>query len=204
MKKFPLFLLVLFTGLSLQASTRISSNYSITAEVTDGGGLRTASASYTNDGEIDETGGLTSSTTPNETAKTGYIGQLYDVEGLSLTAPQQTVNAGATLQFSADEVLDDATLLSISNNAITWSVSNPSVATIDSGGLVTASSPAQNTSVNIQGSYQGFTITYALTVLGSAASLAVDTPTMPAWALIVMGGLLLLLGQRTFSKDSIS
>lgn len=80
----------------LHAGPRTSASYSISTDTTGAGGKRTTSASYTNDGNAGGVAGTSTVTSPAETAKSGYIGQLYDVTDLILTAASLNVNEGAT------------------------------------------------------------------------------------------------------------
>ena len=97
----------------LQAGSRTSANYSIATDTADGGGKRATSASYTNDGSAGLIAGMSSVASPSETAKHGYIAQLYDVVGFTVDASPSTVNEGATRQVFGAHLLDDGTLLAI-------------------------------------------------------------------------------------------
>ncbi len=133
-------------------------------EVVDGGGRRSTSASYTNDGSVGGVAG-TSTAAPAQTAKAGFVGQLYDVTGLALNAPALNLNEGATLQLSAWQLLDDASYLGVASNAVSWSVATGPVTGISTGGLATAGNVYQNTAATVEGSFLGFTGSLGLTVL---------------------------------------
>ena len=109
-KIFASLLATLAGGLSasLHAGPRTSPSYAILTDNADTGGRRATSASYTNDGSAGGVAGLSTVAAPAETAKHGYIGQLYDVTGLLLSATPTTVNEGGTLPLSAAQLLDDA------------------------------------------------------------------------------------------------
>lgn len=97
----PCALVLLLSAAALHAGPRTSTNYSLTADTADGGGRRTSSASYTNDGSVGGIAGLAAVAAPAETVKHGYIGQLYEIAGLMLSAtPVTTVNEGGTLQLA--------------------------------------------------------------------------------------------------------
>jgi hypothetical protein len=72
------------------AGPRTSANYTIVADVADGGGQRVASANYTNDGSAGGVTGISAVPAPSATAKHGYIGQLYEVTALQLVAAPTT------------------------------------------------------------------------------------------------------------------
>ncbi len=147
------------------AQTRTSASYSITTETINGGGARTASANYTNDGSIGGITGISTVAAPAETAKHGYIGQLYDVTGLVVVPAASSAYENATLQLIARQVLDDASLLAVSANSVAWGVVSGPITGISSSGLATAGTVVQDTSATVQGSYQGFTGSTTFTVL---------------------------------------
>lgn len=147
------------------AGTRSSANYSVPADTTDAGGSRTTSAAYTIDGSIGGIGGVGTVGAPATTAKHSYIGQLYEVTGLALTASPTNVNEGATRQLAAQAVLDDATALTITPASVGWSVLNGPVSSITPAGLATAANVYQDTVATVQGSYLTRVATLGLLVL---------------------------------------
>ena len=159
--------LVLFAALTAaaHAGPRTSANYTIATDTADTGGKRTTSASYTNDGSVGGVAGLSTVAAPAETAKSGYIGQLYEVTGLTLTAASLNVNETATLQLAAWQVLDDATFLAVPAASVVWSVANGPLTGISASGLATAGVVFQNTSATAQGVYLGDTGTLGLTIV---------------------------------------
>jgi len=117
------------------------------------------------DGSVGGFGGI-SSTTP-DTAKHGYIGQLYDVVGVSVTGTPDTVNETATSQLTGAAVLDDDTLLALSSSEIAWGTAVYPLASIDGNGLATASAVYATTNATFTGSYQGGSGSGLLTVIDS-------------------------------------
>lgn len=159
------FVLCALPSLSL-AGQRISADYSITTDTADAGGRHSASNSYTNDGSVGGTAtGLSAATSFNEKLKIGYIGQLYDVFALQLIATPSTIDESGTRQLAASTLLDDATSLSLSPSAVSWSVRSGPLTSINSSGLTTAATVAQDTEAQVQGSYAGLTGTMSLIVL---------------------------------------
>ena len=152
-------------SLAAMAASRTSANYSIATDTTDAGGKRATSASYTNDASAGAVAGLSTVAAPAETAKHGYIGQLYDVTGLTLTAVSLNVNETATRQLSGVQLLDDLTTHAVPAASITWSIVSGPLSSINSNGLATAATVYQNTAATAQGSYAGDIGTLALTVL---------------------------------------
>jgi uncharacterized delta-60 repeat protein len=142
-----------------------STDYQKLAQAMDGGGSRGGSANYTHDGSTGGWAGLSTVASPSETAKHGYIGQLYDVTGLQLAATPATVNESATRQLTAAQVMDDATTLPVLASSITWSVQSGPLTGIDANGLATAGAVYQDTLATAQGAYAGATGSLGLTVL---------------------------------------
>jgi hypothetical protein len=162
----PLFL---FAGSAVaSAAPRSSANYAIAAEAADSGGRRTTSANYTNDGSTGLIAGASNVAAPAETAKHGYIGQLFDVTGLALNAATTNVNEGATLQLGVWQVLDDATFLTVPATSVAWSVQSGPLTGIDVDGLASAGLVYQNTAASAQGSYLGDQAVLGLTVINIA------------------------------------
>ena len=152
-------------SLTADGATRTSANYSLTTETMDSGGNRTSSANYSNDGSLGEIGGISTAAAPAETVKHSYIGQLYDVIGVALSANPTTVNEGTTRQLQAAALLDDATVLPLAPALVSWSVSSGPINSIDAGGLATAGIVYQNTPALVRGDYLGQFGTLALNVL---------------------------------------
>src|SRR5450631_1051570 len=105
------------------AGPRTSTNYTVSTDTIDAGGKRATSASYTNDGSAGGVTGISTVAAPSETAKHGYVGQLYDVTGLVVSGAP-SVNETATLQLAAAQFLDDTTTLAVSGSSVTWSTLN--------------------------------------------------------------------------------
>jgi len=151
------------------AGPRSSTNYTIITDTNDGGGTRTTSAAYTNDGSAGSIAGLGTVASPAEVARHGYAGQLYDIVGLAVNSASVSnqVNETATLQLAAWQVLDDTSYLTVNANGVAWSVVSGPVTGISSGGLATAGAVYQNTAATVQGIFGGLTGTLNLTVLDS-------------------------------------
>ena len=149
---------------SSHAGSRASANYTIATETIDAGGRRSTSANFTNDGSVGLIAGVSSAAAPAETAKHGYIGQLYEVTGLLLSATPTTVNEGAIFPLSAALLLDDATTLTVPAANVTWSVAAGPLK-IDVDGVANAGNVYQNTAATAQGNYAPYTSTLPLTVL---------------------------------------
>ena len=164
-KSIVLFASVLGTiAATLHAGPRTSAIYTVATDTADAGGRHTTSANYTNDGSVGDVAGLSTVAAPAEAAKAGYIAQLYDVTGLTLTAAQLTVNEGTTDQLAAWQALDDATFLAVPAASVGWGVTSGPLSAINTAGLATAAIVYQDAAATAQGSYLGQTGTVALTV----------------------------------------
>jgi hypothetical protein len=168
MKKFWLTLFSLGMICSVaRADTRSSASYSVATEGFDAGGNLLSSASYSVKGS---SAGLIvaigSVVNPSITNKSGYVGQLYEVQGLSVTASPSSVNETATTQLSAAALLDDLTNLPALNPAlVAWAVVSGPISSINASGLVTTSNVYLNTGALVSGTYQSNLGQANLTVL---------------------------------------
>lgn len=160
--------LALFLALTAaaQAGPRTSASYTILTDTTGTGGGKSTSAAYSNTGAAGGIAGTSTVAAPAETAKAGYVAQLTETTGLTLTASPLTVNEGATRQLAAQLVLDDATLLAVPGATVAWSVTTGPL-TIASTGLATGGVVLQNTAATAQGIHLGYTASLGLTVVNS-------------------------------------
>ena len=156
---------VLSIALPLHATPRTSTNYNIATDAADAGIARTTSAAYTIDSSMGDLTGISTAAAPAQAAKHGYVGQLYDITGLTLTAASPTVNETATDQFAAWQALNDATFLAVPASGVTWSVQSGPLTAISTTGLATAGTVYQNTATTAQGIYLGQNGTLGLTVI---------------------------------------
>lgn len=160
-----LILLILALALcpAMRLAARTSADYSIPAETEDAGGRRTTAGLYTIDNSVGAIGALNSG--GGNTGKHGYIGQLYDLVGLVLTATPTSVNETLTRQLFADQLFDDFTTDSLAASSVIWSVLSGPIVSINSSGLATAGNVYQNTSATVEGSYLSKSGSLNLTVL---------------------------------------
>lgn len=149
------------------AGTRSSTNYTVPTDIADAGGGNATSVNYANDGSFGGITGIATVAAPAETAKSGYIGQLYEVTALQLAATPATINEASIRQLSATQLLDDDFINLVPANSITWNVQTGPLMGISSGGLATADIVYQNTPATAQGTFEGLTGTLGLTVLNT-------------------------------------
>ncbi len=163
--RFPLLLLSSALTLQAFAGPRSSANYGVLTDITDSGGRRATSANYSNDGSLGGIAGLSAVAAPAEVAKSGYVGQLYEVVGMLVNSASTTVNETSAIQLGASQLLDDATTLVLNAGSVTWSVSSGPITGISSAGLATAGAVYQNTPATVPGFSGGFSGFLNLTVL---------------------------------------
>ncbi len=154
---------------SLHAGPRSSASYSIAAETTDGGGQLAASATYTHEGSAGSVAGVSTAALPFEIAKSGFLGQLFEIAGLVVNASAVAVNEAGALQLGAWQLLDDATYLAVDPDLVSWAVVGGPLMDISAEGLATAGLVFQNTPATVQGTFAGFTGVLDLPVLDSIA-----------------------------------
>ena len=174
-------LLLLAFAATVHADLRTSMDYTVAADTTEAGGQRATSVSYTNHGSVGGIVGISTVAAPAETAKAGYMGQLYEVTGIELSAASLSVNETAPVQLSATQVLDDESILTVPATSVTWSVMAGPFSGINANGLATAGTVYGDTIATAQGMYAGDTDTLDFTVLdtimdnfGSYASDGID------------------------------
>ena len=160
-------LLLLLTASLAVAGPRTSANYSILTDSIDAAGSRATSARYTNAASASSIAGISTIAAPAETAKTGYMGQLFEVAGLVLNSGAPGVNEAGTLQLAAWQLLDDATFLAVDAGAVNWGVVSGPVTGVSASGLATAGLTYQNTPATVQGTFGGFNGSLNFTVLDS-------------------------------------
>lgn len=160
-------LVLLALAATTRSAPRTSPDYEVAAETTDAGGGSSTSGSYSNDGSLGGVAGISTASSPAETAKAGYIGQLYEVTALQLAAAPATVDETGTRQLSAVQLLDDDSTLAVPASSITWSVVSGPLGGIDATGLSTAATVYQNTPATARGDHAGLIGQLGLTVLDS-------------------------------------
>ncbi len=146
------------------AQARASADYSISIEADDSGGQNTSSMAYTVNGSVGGIDGISGIASTVETAKSGYFAQVYNIIGLVIDAPSESVESGQTIQLGAIEQLDDLTFVGLDADTVTWGVQSGPIARISSGGLATASVVYKQTTAVVAGNLDGFSNSLELTV----------------------------------------
>jgi hypothetical protein len=152
---------------SVKAISRSSADYSVPADIASVGGLRATSANYSNDGTAGGVDGISTLVSPSENLKHGYVAQLYEKVGLSITAPpSNNLNEGTSRQLQAAPLLDDTTTLTAFDpSTVNWSVVSGPVSGVSTGGLATAATVYQDTAATVGGSAQNLSGQLTLTIL---------------------------------------
>ena len=137
----------------------------------DGGGGRSTSASYVNNGRVGGIAGISTVASPPETVRAGYIGQLTEVVSLAATGTPATVNQGATSQLTGMATLDDATVTMLTGGDIAWGVVTYPFQSVDNNGVLTAVANVYAAPVGtVNGLYLGATSSASVQVLGPYAN----------------------------------
>jgi hypothetical protein len=158
----------LYLAAASVAFAQSSADYSIVADTCDSGGQLATSPAYAAGGSVCIVAGTSGMASPAEIAKSGYIGQLYNVTALQINAPSATVNVGQTLQLGATGFLDDNTAVALDPGTISWSVQSGPIAGIATGGLLTPAVVYQDSPAVVTGDLVGFTGSLELTVVNAA------------------------------------
>jgi hypothetical protein len=156
---------VLYLSHASYAGSRTGESYTVTTEIVDGGGGRSAGGLYTNTGSIGS-GGISSG--EGVVGRHGFAGQLYDVAGLELLASPGNVPEEETTRLSARALLDDDTRLDLAATQIEWSIESGPVDSITAEGLATAGAVYADTAATAGGAHGGFFGTVELLVLDTA------------------------------------
>ena len=160
-------ILILASASPAFAAVQCSANYTVLSDVIDAGGTRSTSTSHSNDGSVGGFGGLVTASAPQEIARVGYIGQLYEVTAFTLTAPATNLNETASMPLSAVQFLDDGTVSPASSVAL-WTFTGP-ITGVNASGIVTAGNVNQDTPANVQASLEGWSASLNLMVLNVVA-----------------------------------
>lgn len=163
MKPTMFFIFALFAATF--AAAQSSSNYTVLSDTLDGGGLHSSSAIYTLDGSMGGFEGVVTANSPQEIARTGYAGQLYEVTALTLTAASTNLNEATSMPLYAVQFLDDGTVSPASSFA-QWSFTGP-IAGVNAAGLVTAANVYQNTPAVVLANLEGWTAIVDMLVINT-------------------------------------
>jgi hypothetical protein len=117
-----------------------------------GGGPATA-GNGVHYGSMGSLGAMASADLPPLLNKTGFIGQLYEIDSLQLSAVPASVNEGATRQLTASQLLDDGTIIELDEMTVAWSVDNGPISAVSSSGVATAGLVYEDSMGTIEGVY---------------------------------------------------
>jgi hypothetical protein len=154
----------------LASAARTSANYSIPVDSTDAGGSSAQSASYALKGSAaGEFGSGQSAVTTSAgySCKNGFVGELYDIVSLSVTAPpSNNLNEAASRQLVAAPLADDSTTVAPLNpSAVAWSIASGPITSVTAAGVATAGNVYQDTPATLAGTAQGLSGQLVLNIL---------------------------------------
>lgn len=145
--------------------TRVSTSYKLVTETLDGGGSAATSASYAMQASLSGLGETATATEPGGALKLGFVGQIYSVSALQIAALPAVVNEGGSSQLHASAVLDDMSLLGLSNSNVAWRVLRGPISHLTPDGLAAIGSVYQTESATVRGEYLLHAGTFDLTIL---------------------------------------
>jgi hypothetical protein len=123
-----------------------------------------ASPAYSVEGSTAAIAGVSSLASPEEVVKSGYVAQLYNMTGMVVTAPADSVNVGQTFQLGAIGILDDGTVLVLNPATVAWSMGYGPITSISTSGIATSGAIFANTAAEVSGSLDGCVSSLGLTV----------------------------------------
>jgi hypothetical protein len=147
------------------AQVRSSADYSVTSDVLGAGGGGGAAAQYDAQSHVGGAVGLAAGGSPACTLKHGFVGGIYEVTGLSLTASPESLPENGTREVSASAVLDDDTRLVLADSDPDWTVDGWPLVAVSPSGVVTAGTVYASTSGTVRASYDGQSNSLILAVI---------------------------------------
>ncbi|HUI06006.1 MAG TPA: hypothetical protein VL486_03260 [Verrucomicrobiae bacterium] len=109
--------------------------------------------------------GTCTAVAPDITVRNGYIGQLYEVTSLVVTASPASVSEDGTSQLGAIASIDDATVLVVPGSDVSWGAAAFPIAAINANGLATPAAVYTDTFATVSGYYLGASNSLHLLVL---------------------------------------
>lgn len=145
------------------AETRSSEDYSITMECVGLGGMRmTNDAMMVLDSGIGRLGRISSAVGDAYVCKSGYSGQLYDMQDLSLSVPDTHIAETETRLLVALAENDDSTVTRLYRPD--WSIDDGPVSSINSTGLLFAGAVYEDTPAQVGAEWDGLSATIGLMI----------------------------------------
>ena len=155
--------------LPLQSTAAESSNhlYSIVSGTLDAAGGLSSSAVYSTASSFGAVGGAPASNAASITARSGFIGQLYEVTAINLSAAPGGLSEGGTNQLFGIAFLDDGTVTRLHGPGVAWKVVSGPVNSVNNDGLVITGFVYQDTPAQVQVAHQDKSATLGLLVLNT-------------------------------------
>lgn len=154
MKKFTM-ILILCQG-TLHAGPRSSANYEISTDLVASGGGRAASSTYSNVASVGDLSGVATVANPETIARYGFVGQLYEVLGYELLAPNVQPPEEGSTQITPLMNLDDGSVSILSHLDFSYSVFAGPITAVLASGLVETGPVYENTPAIVQATSRYF------------------------------------------------
>lgn len=146
---------ILFNVVVASASAQSSADYRLTTTVLDHAGGTQASADYAQTSTLNVVQGISSDATPS-VHRTGYAGQLYEVQSLQLGPAGASMVEHSTLQLTADAMLDDGTTLNLTAPDIAWTISSGPLTSVTPSGLASSPNVYADGTARVLGTFGSF------------------------------------------------
>jgi hypothetical protein len=161
--------MVWLLALSLETAggnSRTSANYKVENDVLTGAGSHSVSVSYAADDAVGEVSGITHTGDLETMVKHGFIGQLYEVSGLTILPSLLSMNENSSRQLEGRPLMNDSSVSASIATSVTWSLVSGPLA-INTLGISTADTVYMDSSAAIEGSWAGFTNAFSINILDS-------------------------------------
>jgi hypothetical protein len=144
--------------------TRSAGAYTIAEDGLDNGGSRTTHASCENDASLGGLGGFSSHAASAQVLKSGYPGQLTDVNQVLIQSSPSPINEDAAGQLDGKAEMDDGTISLLANGEVRWLPAGFPFVTISALGTITSDAVYTDTVGAVAGTYHDVTGTATLVV----------------------------------------
>lgn len=145
-------------------------------------GGKASSANYSDEATLGDIVGVSAAPAAGVTLKSGFIGQLYEVESLAVGAQPAVVAEGGTSQLSAVATMDDDSLVRLGGSDAQWSVLDGPLTGISPGGLATAGRVFVNAPATVRGTWLDVHGDVTLTVLNVNSAMPAETAPDPGFS----------------------
>ena len=128
-------------------------------------GSKSTSTNYSDEATIGDIVGVSAAPSVGLILKSGFSGQLYEVETVEVAADPSVVVEGGTAQLRAVAAMDDESLVRLGGSDAQWSVLQGPITGISPEGVATAGAVFVNAPASVRGTWLGVNGDVTLTVL---------------------------------------